>query len=222
MQQELGSAVAARELINPLQKPFKEKNFVQNLRSLAFYVRKSDGELCMYGDSTALARAQLGKNYDVCKRLVHYALYNLTHAEYVPRMEEDGIEYGALKPAPPHAPVPRSIPDHPTMRSVPPEEPVHEQRERAFLGRMAHSRLLPPGWLPGFQAWEKTREATETIELYAKVFDQGGTRPSFDIKLELGADYKKFRESLLNMREQYGDRVRFQTYVSETNPEQEE
>ncbi len=212
---EKGSAQAARGMVNILKDPFTLRGFLDALRASAFYIRKSDGELCMYGDSTELARAQLGAHYDVTKKLVHNIIFSLTHSEYVPG--EDTV--------PPENVGPKNerefplelihpIPDEPTLRELPAQPEIETHHGRAFLGRSAHTRLLPNGWLPGFEAWEEARTATETIDLYAIVVDEQNI-PRESIRLELKDDFKDFRIQLIGLRAQYQEKIRFQTYVKE-------
>lgn len=208
---------AARALVTPLQRPYLEATYLRSGDSMSFFVRKSDGALCMYGDSTRLPKSQLGEFYKPCVNLVQSVMYALSHADYA---------------ANDHIPVPivatpqalqidepsRGIPDAPVTRLVPPEQSVSEEASRNFLGRTAHNRLLPTGWMPGFDAWERAVQDRERISLYAKVFDETG-EPVQNIELDLTIGFADFRARLLSLREQYKDRVRFQTYVKEVTPD---
>lgn len=224
LETRVGSMQAARELVNPLTKPFTDASYM-DARSFSFYVRKDDGELCMYGDSSYLAKAQLGAHYDACKRLIHYIMYNLAHTEYVvvpPQENADGQEARTqIVDQPMPLPV-VSIPDSPTVREVPNSDNVNSVEGRAFLGRRAHTRLLPSGWMPSYTAWSKAR-TSEGVDLYAVLFDQDAQKVLQNIKLDLKeADFVKFRENLQQMQVIHGNVVRFETYVSEAEVDESE
>lgn len=212
-EEKFGSAAAARDILNPLKRPFSDDAFRENTRSIVFYIRKRDGELSMYGDSTQLAIAQLRQHYETCRRFVHYALYNLTQAEYV-RAEDH--EPKVIGPREPQAPEVLTIPDAPAKRPIPSPDVESAVNGNSHEPRVEHSRLLKPGWMPSYDAWSKARtaKAQERINLYAIVFDRTGNeieRSLLDLKDD---NFKNYRTTLLELRKIHGDRVRFQTYVS--------
>src|SRR3989338_2758609 len=215
LEKRVGSSQAARDLINPLRKPFLQINYTQNMDGLAFYVRKQDGELCMYGDSNQLARTQLGEFYEPCKGLIHNALYNLTHAEYVEGVERNGGKDSQdASVSPPALPTERGIPEQPAMRTISSSASKETGPSRTFRGRTGHTRLLPSGWLPSVQAWENACKAKETLTLYAKIFNNNQIAGERQLNLQTGG-FKEFRSQLLELIGEHGDNVRFQTYVSE-------
>jgi hypothetical protein len=211
----MGSEKAAREVLNPLAKPFNKMRYLTENYGVSFFIRR-DGELCMYGDSEALARAQLGDTYEAAKRLAHGVIAELAHTEYGEgrdqTLESTSHDETSLET--------HGVTDNTNIRTLE-ERPTNGERGPGKINsRIGHTRLLPVGWMPSLTAWENARES-DGIDLYAFVINEENV-PIEEIKIPLGSEFNSFRESLLSLRERHGRRIRFQTYVSEVGPAEEE
>lgn len=212
IEEQKGSAEAARDIVSPLRKPFSAEIYRKG-SGFSFFVRKNDGELCVYGDSNSAAHAVLGDQYDRCKHLIHHVLQNLMGATY---RREDVAPRGPTAPRGESAArESREIPDTPAVRTVPSPSGEASGEDRGSIEqRRAHTRLLPVGWSMSYYAWENARKSG-ILDIFAVIEEEPGSGRFREEKMILGNDFSAFQKQRDDLRTRYGDLVRFQTYVSQ-------
>lgn len=211
-QKHSGTHNESLDNLSPLRKPFSAAKV--DTESYCFLVNKTDGELYSYGDSNSLVRMKLGDNYESVKKLVHDALRNLTHATYVPKIKPIAGETIDMQPEAPNLPV---IPNKPVERATQNEGDFPEVENMSMAYRRAHSRILPKGWFLSSTAYENAKKSGQ-LDLWVLregINTEGVKTLTYLEKLDLTKTHKELVKDKDRLLKQYGENIRFQTYVSE-------